>query len=460
MIGLIKYFLTILLLFLLLNVQSQNFGIWTSETELAAIPMTGESWELLLKGADNDLSSPDVADQDDNTNADVLAAAIVSLRLKAANDLPQSDFYKEKVTTAIELLVEKGHPGGTTLSWARETGAYALAADLVDYRTAEFENWLKKMADEWLGSDLNITLRAMFERRPNNWGTMAFGSLCAIYWYLEDYDALNEVRDYLIAGIEGPNPGFTFHTDLSWQADESNPLIINPCDSEKDGFNLDGLLPEEMRRGDSFQVPPEWTGYVWEGLQGILMGAYILERYGMPIWEVGDKAIYRAVYALQIRLENDYGAWAAEGDDLWMLPFIDHAYNTDFACDQLPRMWEHGKNAGWAYILGGDDLVDCGGNYEIETCQTSFLDFKKHSAFEFHIFPNPANDHIYAQIVGDSKENRVEVYIQDIFGQLVFQEQLLSQNLSKINLQNFDSGVYLIKMRIGGVEKWQKFMVR
>jgi hypothetical protein len=91
------------------------------------------------------------------------------------------------------------------------------------------------------------------------------------------------------------------------------------------GVNVDGLIPDDMQRGGPFQVPPEVTNYPWEHMQGLVMAARILERRGLPIWNAGDDAIYRAAYAMQVRLESEYGGWKATADDLWMLPF-DAAY--------------------------------------------------------------------------------------------------------------------------------------
>jgi len=79
------------------------------------------------------------------------------------------------------------------------------------------------------------------------------------------------------------------------------------------------------------------------------MAARILERAGMPIWAVGDSALYRAAFCLQVRFEAQYGGWAARGDDEWMLPFLDKAYGTKWS-QQQKHLWRHGKNAGWGYV--------------------------------------------------------------------------------------------------------------
>jgi hypothetical protein len=129
--------------------------------------------------------------------------------------------------------------------------------------------------------------------------------------------------------------------------------LINPLGANKEGMNIEGVIPDDLRRGASLREPPAHTGYPWEFLQGVIMAARILERAGMPVWEVGDRAIYRAAYALQVRFQDKYGGWAAQGDDEWMLPFLDEAYGTNWSREGVhPRLWQYGKNAGFGYVTG------------------------------------------------------------------------------------------------------------
>jgi hypothetical protein len=316
-------------------------GIWTSAAELVQLPTSGPAWEAVLEGANQDCSRPDVSNQDDNTNVYVLAAAVVYARTG-------NGIYKDKVVAACEQLATGGHPEGNTLAWARETGAYALAADLVGYKDLVFATWLLKMAEIYVAND-DRTMRDMFEKRANNWGAHAFGSLCAIYFYIEDTTALREIRDYWVQGVLGPNPGFKYDKEVSWHANPNSLRLINPRGAIKKGMNIDGVIPDDLRRGGPFHNPPGYTEYPWEFLQGIVMAARILDRAGMPIWAAGDSAIYRAASCLQIRFEKDYGGWAAAGDDEWMLPFLDEAYRTPWSGNQ-PRLWKYGKNAGWGYV--------------------------------------------------------------------------------------------------------------
>lgn len=342
----LKNRLKIRLSFLLVTIAATSgiaqIGIWSSATELSKIPTSGPAWDAVLMGANHDCTKPNVANQDDDTNAYVLAAAIVYARIGDSR-------YKNKVSAACDQLVAHGNPGGITLAWGREVGAYAMAADLVGYRTPVFEKWLRDMAEVYKDDEGN-TLQKTFKRRANNWGSHAFGSLCAIYRYLNDQVALAAIRDYWSRGVTGPNPGYKFGDDISWHVDENNLRLFNPKGAMKKNMNLDGVMPDDLRRGGKLQNPPGYTNYAWGFMQGQIMAARILERAGMPIWAVGDSAIYRAAYCLQVRYETLYGNWAAHGDDEWMLPFLDKAYGTKWA-QQQKHLWRHGKNVGWGYVI-------------------------------------------------------------------------------------------------------------
>jgi len=137
---------------------------------------------------------------------------------------------------------------------------------------------------------------------------------------------------------------FLWTQDLSWQADEDAPVGINPVGAVKQGVDIDGALPEEMRRGDSFQSPPEPTGYVWEALQGILVEAVILDRAGYDVFRWEDQAILRAVHFIH-DLQDQYpdAGWWATGDDTWVPWVVNAAYGTAFPTDPAAV----GKCMGW-----------------------------------------------------------------------------------------------------------------
>jgi len=339
--------LTFSIIFMYSISHAQQIGIWTSTDEVANIPTDNCAWDQVKKGADSVIpDSATVSDQNSNNNAQILASAIVYIR----TNIPA---YRDKVVYAIEKLISKGKPSMDTLAWSRETAAYVMAADLINYRTVAFENWCRNMAEVWVASDGRTMLKT-FKERPNNWGSHAFASLSAIYAYLHDYNRLKEIRDFWILSVTGPKPKeVKYGSDLSWHMDQNFPRLINPSGSIKEGINIDGIIPDDMRRGGSFSSHPTDSGYPWELMQGLVVAARILDRMGMSIWEVDNNAIYRAAYALQIRLEENYGGWKAEGDDEWLLPFLDEVYGTKWSNAYDPcssRVFKHGKNAGWGWI--------------------------------------------------------------------------------------------------------------
>ncbi len=145
-------------------------GLWVRAGELARLPTTGCAWQSMLDAANSVTpANATISDQNSNHNVETLAAALVFARTS-------NPIYQDKVTEALETLVAAGKPGDRTLAWAREVGAYALAADLVGYRTTTLETWLRNVAEVWIAED-NRTLLDMFKARPNNWGAHGFGSL-------------------------------------------------------------------------------------------------------------------------------------------------------------------------------------------------------------------------------------------------------------------------------------------
>lgn len=336
-----------------------TLGIWTSQAELASKPKDGPAWAEVLSAANalSDSPTPNLDNQDDKTNTDVLAAAIVYARTGEA-------VYKNKVVAALQK-VEQFVPKGRTLAWARETGAYAIAADLVGYRTPAFEKKMRDMAEFYRCTEVKndkgqyATMLEMFQKRPNNWGTMAFGSLTAIYSYLGDTAKLRLVRDHFVQEVSGPKPATTsFDDNLTWQCDTSKPRLINPdaCVKTCEGKLVDvgGILPDDMRRGGDCKQAAVATGYPWEALQGVVMGARVLERAGMPIWQADNRAICRAAATLQ---SERFGSWTkATSNDLWQLPFIDRACGTNYqaaytSSSDKAMLWKFGKNAGWGYVI-------------------------------------------------------------------------------------------------------------
>lgn len=315
-------------------VQKPYIGIWISKNELAELPTHGTAWEALKTAADKDPGKPDLKDQDENNDVYVLAKALVYARTGVLK-------YREEVIDNLMKAIDT-EKGGRTLAFGRNLPGYVISADLVnlpaDSKTdAVFRSWLERTLTENLDGR---SLQSTHEDRPNNWGTHAGAARAAVALYLGDKAELERtalVFHGYVGDIASYNK-FKYDVDRSWQCYPCRPVGINPLGCMKEGHSIDGALPEEMRRGDSFRWPPVQTGYAWEALQGVFVQAEILNRAGFPTWDWQDKALLRAVnflYSID---------WKPEGDDEWLVWLINHVYETNFST-VLPA--RPGKNMGW-----------------------------------------------------------------------------------------------------------------
>lgn len=308
-------------------------GVWISRGEIRELPVTGPAWESLKAAADRPAGTPRLRDQNDQVDVLVLARALVYSRTGEAR-------YREEVIRLCREAVGT-EEGGSCLALGRNLAAYVVAADLVRLPPEQdlaFRRWLRK---KLTAIHERRSLRSTHESRPNNWGTHAGGSRAVIARYLGDARELQRVavvfKGWL--GDRAAYSGFKFG-DLSWQQDPARPVGINPAGASRDGHSIDGVLPDDQRRGGRFQWPPPRENYVYEALQGALLQAVVLHRAGYDVWSWEDKALLRA-----FRWLNEEADFPAEGDDTWQPHVVNHFYGSDFPAPVPARP---GKNVGWA----------------------------------------------------------------------------------------------------------------
>lgn len=312
--------------------QAVTEGIWISKAELAARPTSGRAWDRLKAQADGPAGTPDLSNQDQMNNVYVLAKALVYAR---TGQVKYRTEVRAQCMAAIGTEVD-----GRTLALGRELAAYVIAADLVGLEPSEdqrFRAWLRTCLQESLGG---MTLRSTHEKRPNNWGTHAGASRAAVAAYLGDRAELERTakvfRGWL--GDRAAYSGFSYGS-LSWQANASRPVGINPRGATKLGHSIDGVLPDDQRRGGDFTWPPPGENYVYEALQGAMVQAVILSRAGYDVWNWSDRALLRSY-----RWLRDVASYPASGDDTWQLPLVERYYGIDLWSGGSVRS---GKNMGW-----------------------------------------------------------------------------------------------------------------
>jgi hypothetical protein len=311
-------------------------GVWTNGAELAALPTEGPAWESLREAATGPAGRPQVGERNDRTDVLVMAKALVHARTG------EPRLREEVIAACMDAI--GGEQDGDCLSLGRNLAGYVIAADLVGLPPAEderFRRWLR----EALGARLEgRTLRSVHETRPNNWGTHAGGSRAAVARYLGDEEELERVavvfKGWL--GDRSSYAGFEYG-DLSWQADPSAPVGINPRGAVAalgaTRVSLDGVLPDDQRRAGGLRWPPPQENYVYEAMQGALLQTVILHRAGYDVWEWEDRALLRA-----FRWLHEEARFPARGDDTWQPHLINFFYGTAFPAPVPARP---GKNVGW-----------------------------------------------------------------------------------------------------------------
>lgn len=305
-------------------------GIWITAGEIASLPTSGPAWDELAEYARDDWGEPDIGDQNSNHDVHTLAGALYAVRLG-------DEEMRQRVERALESISEQ--QSTEVLAVSRNLLSYVVAADVIGYRTAEFERWLDETIrrDGHSRAGIETVLESAL-RDPSNHGAHARASTFAVARYVGDETLAGRIakrfRDWL-----GRSPRDFEWRELDWQGDPDRPRGINEPGATIDGADVDGVLPEEQRRSGPFTTPAPQERYVWEGLQGTVATAEMLTRDGYDPWGWEDRALERAfrwLYAV-----NDY---PAEGDDTWIPWIVERRTGLDLPTDTPSRP---GKNIGF-----------------------------------------------------------------------------------------------------------------
>jgi len=316
----------------------KQWGVWVSRTAVRELPMSGSAWNNVKSAADQSCGSVDLSDQSSTTNVCVMAKALVFARTGTSA-------YRRDVIRAIDQIVNSGTYDGRALALGRNLGTFVIAADLIDLKRYDpdldgrFRTKLRSLRTTYTSGGGAVSLIECHERRPNNWGAHCGATRAAIAVYLGDSAEIARTAQVLkgYLGDRSSYRGFSYGS-TSWQCDPDRPVGINPTCS-RDGLSLRGVLPDDQRRGGSFQTPPPKENYVWEALQGLLVQGVILHRAGYDVWAWQSRALRRSAVWL-----HDVANYPAEGDDSWQPYVFNYYYGTNFPVSQSPRP---GKNVGW-----------------------------------------------------------------------------------------------------------------
>jgi hypothetical protein len=285
-------------------------GLWLTTSELASASTSG---------LPTSTCAIDLKNQDSNCDVQTLGAAI--LAAKTGNTTLAASV---RSTIMSSIGTENS---GRSLALGRNLGAVVLAADLVNLNAtsdkAAFDAWLSTIATKALGgSDGPPSLKACADQRPNNWGTWCRFSWTAVAQYQGNTADLNHLTAISL-GYLGDRSKYTGYSygDLSWQANTAAPVGINPKGAVKNGVNIDGVLPDDQRRGGGCCTLTK-ENYVHEALQGVVGQAYLFGHNStVNLWDAVDVAIKRAV-------DHSYDVvnFPFAGDDAPITPIFNRAY--------------------------------------------------------------------------------------------------------------------------------------
>lgn len=302
-----------------------NNGLWLSTEEIKALPMSGAAWDNVKSKALGSWGSANLQDLNSNHDVYTLAGALYYAR---TGDTATRTKVANAIISSIPTITGSDN---RTLAPSRNIVSYVIAADLINLKqldSAKDNQWRAFLTEARNKTIDGRTIISTQEDRPNNWGTHAGATRVAIARYLGDTADLDRAAQVFKGwlGDRSAYAGFDYG-ELDWQADPSKPVGINPKGATKNGYNIDGVLPDDQRRGCGFTIPACKENYVWEALQGASVEAWLLHRAGYDVFNWSDKALYRATNWLYT--VNNFPA--TDNDDTFIPWIFNKAYGTSFS---------------------------------------------------------------------------------------------------------------------------------
>lgn len=308
----------------------QSQGLWIEKSRLMTLPMSGPAWQSTLNMAQSNWGSPCLDNNDCEHDVKTMAGALVAARTG-------DNTMRTKVITALNEAINRNATTSRALELSRGLQSYVIAADIIGYRTPEFEDNLRYLMNKGVSGHSGGTgVVGTAVKSANNWGMHARASAIAGALYLNDQQLL----DRLVAAHEdiiGIRHSEINYTSTNWHADASNKAGINRSGATIQGKNVSGVIPEDWRRAAEFKWPPDTSGYMWEGMQGFAVETILLARSGRVAFSVAGNPLKRAfdvLYGVGEATQNSpvYVNRAAS-DDTW-LPWLANYYlGTNYPTD-------------------------------------------------------------------------------------------------------------------------------
>jgi hypothetical protein len=344
---------------------SQSAGIWISPQEIMALPNSGTAWAAVENAANSAWGSPCLNDDNCTHDVNTLAGALVAVR---NNDSAM----RSKVIQGLQSAMQS--PVSRVMELSRGLPSYIIAADIIDYRTSEFDNFIKAVIAQatdqghsatggchnagytpaYCGDDKSVLCTAVLD--ASSWGGQARAALTAGVLYLDKspyvpstnwaWTYIQEAVTAYKAFIGVSIANYLTCSNTDWH--EGFPKAgVNAKGAMRNGVSISGVLPEDWSRGAEYNWPPTNTEYMWEGMQGFVVTAVMMHRAGFVDFGDRNNVVVRAMDMLYGQGEAASNSPTFNnpptGDNSWIPWVVNYYANTDFNTSPA----SYGKSMGW-----------------------------------------------------------------------------------------------------------------
>ena len=245
------------------SAEAATRPVLVSAATLKTKPMSGAAWRGLKAVADQAVGTLTLSDhgRELGRHRPGERAGLCADRRRPATERPVIAALKAAKGTEV---------GGETLALGRNLPGLVIAADLISLKTAR--PGVRQRRLQGLASfacsrrSLDGVDRSSTPTRsaPTTGAPMPAPPRVAIAAYLGDTAAAGAGGESLPRLSRDRAPRMrdsSYGDDLTWQCDpDASSRRSTPSGCTKNGVNIDGVIPDDMRRGGSFRWPPSGTG--------------------------------------------------------------------------------------------------------------------------------------------------------------------------------------------------------
>ncbi len=271
-------------------------------------------------------------------------------------------------------------------------------------------------------------------------------------WYPEDCEALF----YTIYNEDG---SISFQ-NISW-AGTGQQIVWQQWDFG-DGTHMTSTNPTHTYENTDNEYIVTLTIGTFEGCESsfdvfVYPGEYVSADGGILFYPA--PALGKGNTNLHNISSHDSDSWSWDyGDTKGSTKTSKDVHSHDYSPGvYIATLTENNTQEGFAMrIKVTEDDVEILQSYAISGNQTEITEFSDFNKNNITIYPNPVSD--YLNINFKEEAENVNISIVNVAGQIIYTNDYTNQKLTKIDLQNLQKGMYIIKINADGQETNMKFI--